>query len=298
MTNAVAKHRLHLTTVSASGGALARIRGILPSLLPAEKKVAEYVLADPEGTLAQSVGEVAEKSGASEATVIRFCRRAKFLGFADLKIGLAREFVNPLASTLHEDISEKDDPATLARKVFGANMDTLRDTLSVLDPAAVDKAARMIDSAKKTLVIAVGTSAPVAFDAYTKLMRLGLNVSLQTDAHLQMMEAALLERRDVILAISHSGATIDPVETVKTGKRNGALAVCVTNNSMSPLAKASDVALLTASKETRFRSEALSSRIAQASIIDLLYVALGLRNRKRALASAKKIEDVITAKQY
>ncbi len=284
--------------VSRSGGALARIRGAMPSLLPAERKVAGYVVDNGADVLAQSIGEVAAFADVSEATVVRFCRTLKFLGFSDMKIALAREFVNPLASTLQEDVTENDDPATIARKVFGANVNTLKDTLSVLDPAAVDNAARLICLASKTLIIGVGTSAPIAFDAYTKFMRLGLNVTLQSDAHLMMMEAALLGKKDVMFAISHSGMTIDPVETVKTAKKTGANAIAITNNQLSPLAKVSDITLTTASAETKFRTEALSSRIAQASIIDLLYVSIGLKNRKRAISSAKKIEDVITAKQY
>jgi len=281
-----------------SSGAQSRIRGMLSSLLPAERKVAEYTLKNAEAVLAQSVGEVAKLADVSEATVIRFCRTAKFLGFADLKIALARELVSPLKSTLHEDVSEKDDMGTLARKVFGANVSTLNDTLSALDINAVAKAVKYLNEAGRVLITGVGTSAPIAFDAYTKLMRLGLSVSLQTDAHLQMMEAALLKKGDLVVAISHSGSTKDPVETVKTAKKAGACAVCVTSNMLSPLAKACDVAIVTASRETKFRSEALSSRIAQASVIDLLYVAVGLKNRNRALNCAKKIEDVITAKQF
>ncbi|VAX19167.1 Sialic acid utilization regulator, RpiR family [hydrothermal vent metagenome] len=279
-------------------GALARFRGMIPSLLPAERKVANYIIDNSEAVLAQSVGEVAAGSTVSEATVIRFCRTARFKGFADMKISLARELVSPLASTLHEDVSEKDDPARLARKVFGMNIETLRDTLSVIDPASIARATSLIESGGKTLVIGVGTSAPIAFDGYSKFMRIGLNVSLQTDAHLMMMEAALMKKGDVILAISHSGATIDPVETVKVGRKAGARIISITNNMLSPIAKVSDVTLVTASKETKFRTEALASRIAQASILDLLYVSIGLKNKRRAFASSKKIEDVITAKQY
>lgn len=281
-----------------SGGVVARLRGIVPSLLPAEAKVARLVVDNAESILSQPVGQVARDAGVSEATVIRFCRTAGFSGFQSMKIALARETVSPIASALHEDVSEKDEAGAIARKVFAANIDTLNDTLGVLDPSAVERATALVGKAGKVLIIGVGTSAPVAYDAYAKLMRLGVPATLQTDAHLQMMEAALLKRGDVILAISHSGATKDPVETVAVGRGAGAKVVSITNNGMSPLSRASDVTLLTASKETRFRSEALSSRIAQAAVLDLLYVTIGLANKRRALSSAKKIEDVITSKQY
>ncbi|MBI4828278.1 MAG: MurR/RpiR family transcriptional regulator [Nitrospinae bacterium] len=286
------------TAVTMAGGALARIRGILPSLLPAERKVAEYLLADPEALLSQSVGEVSAKAAVSEATVIRFCRTAGFSGFQSIKIALARETVNPVAAALHEDIAPSDTPLDAARKIFASNIDTLNETLRALDPAALSRAADTLGGARRILVIGVGTSAPVAYDAYAKFMRLGLSVTLQTDAHLQMMEAALLGKGDAVLAISHSGSTIDPVETVRVAKKAGARAVAVTSNALSPLARECGVTLITASKETRFRSEALASRIAQASFIDALYVILGLRDRRRALSCAKKIEDVITSKQF
>ena len=288
-------------TAAASGavpGPLARIRGIIPSLQPAERKVAGYVLANSESILAQSVGEVAMGAGVSEATVIRFCRTAGFSGFQNLKISLAREHVSPLASAVHQDISEKDRPEDVAAKVFHSNIESLKDTMAVAEPEKLARAADIMARAARILVIGVGTSAPGAFDAYAKLMRIGAPVALQTDAHLQMMEAALLTGRDAVLAISHSGATMDPVETARVARAAGATVVSITNNGLSPLARISDVVLLTASRETRFRAEALSSRIAQATIIDILYVMVGLKNRKSAIESAKKIEDVITSKQY
>ena len=282
----------------AVAGPLARIRGIIPSLQRAERKVADYTLANSESILAQSVGEVAMKAQVSEATVIRFCRTAGFSGFQNLKISLAREYVSPLASAVHQDISEKDKPAQVAAKVFHSNIESLKDTMAVAEPEKLAEAAGIIGRAARVLVIGVGTSAPGAFDAYAKLMRIGAPVALQTDAHLQMMEAALLTEKDAVLAISHSGATMDPVETAKVAKAIGAAVVCITNNALSPLARLSDVVLLTASRETLFRAEALSSRIAQTTIIDILYVMVGMRHRKRAIESAKKIEDVITSKQY
>ncbi|MDH5637628.1 MAG: MurR/RpiR family transcriptional regulator [Nitrospinota bacterium] len=282
----------------AVSGPLARIRGVVPSLQPAERKVADYVLANSESILAQSVGEVAMGAQISEATVIRFCRTAGFSGFQNLKISLAREHVSPLASAVHQDITEKDKPEDVAAKVFHSNIESLKDTMAVAEPGKLSQAAEVIGRAARVLVIGVGTSAPGAFDAYAKLMRIGVPVTLQTDAHLQMMEAALLTKKDAVLAISHSGATMDPVETARVAKATGAAVVCITNNALSPLARISDIVLLTASRETLFRAEALSSRIAQATIIDILYVMMGLKNRKRAIESAKKIEDVITSKQY
>ncbi len=278
-------------------GCLARVRGAQASLSKAERKVGAYVAAEPEALLGQAINEVAAGSSVSEATVMRFCRTLGYSGFQEFKIALARDRLTPLQSLL-EDVKASDDTSTVVRKVFGLNIQTLQDTLDVLDPAAVERAVDLLFRARTIVVIGVGTSGPVVTDTYNKLLRLGLPVRVQTDSHLQMMEAALLGKGDVVLAVSHSGSTTDPIDTIRVAAQAGARVIAITNNSLSPITKVSDVVLVTASSETRYRAEALASRLAQAAIIDALFVLLGMRNPQRMYRNQKKIEDAIVRKQY
>lgn len=281
----------------AQAGALIRLRGLYPSLKAALRKVADLVLAQPEMAIYASVNEVAAAAGVSEATVMRLCRVLGFRGFQDFKIALAREMVSPL-QRLHEEVAEGDDPATIVRKVFQANIAALQDTLAVLDMEALAQAARLMLAARTVLLIGVGTSGPIVQDAANKFFRLGLNVKAVTDAHLMMMAAALLTDRDVALAVSHSGSTRDPVETARVAKEAGAKVICITNNSLSPLTKVADLVLVTASRETRFRQEAMASRLSQTSIIDSLYTLMALARPETALENLGKIENVIVTKQF
>lgn len=279
------------------GGALIRLRGLYPSLKAALRKVADVILDRPELAIYASVNEVAATAGVSEATVMRLCRILGFRGFQDFKIALARELVRPI-QRLHEEVAEGDDPATIVHKVFQANIAALHDTLAVLDLKAMEQAARWILEARQTLIIGVGTSGPIVIDAGNKFFRLGLMVKAITDAHLMMMAAALLTPEDVLLAISHSGSTKDPVETARVAKNAGARVICITNNSLSPLTKTSDLVLVTASRETLFRQEAMSSRLCQTSIIDSLYTLMAVARPEEALKNLAKIENVIVTKQY
>jgi RpiR family transcriptional regulator, carbohydrate utilization regulator len=281
----------------APAGALIRLRGLYPSLKAALRKVADVTLARPELAIYASVNEVAAAAGVSEATVMRLCRLLGFRGFQDFKIALARELVTPL-QRLHEEVSEGDDAATIVHKVFQANLAALQDTLAVLDIAAMQAAAQALLAARQILIIGVGTSGPIVTDAGNKFFRLGLLVRAVTDAHLMMMAAALLTPEDVLLAVSHSGSTRDPVETAKTAKDAGARVICITNNSLSPLTKTADLVLVTASRETRFRQEAMASRLCQTSIIDSLFTLMALARPEEALHNLAKIENVIVTKQY
>jgi DNA-binding MurR/RpiR family transcriptional regulator len=282
---------------SRPGSVLVHVRGVIPSLNKAEKRVAQAVTKNPEGVLGGTVTTLAQAAQVSEATVVRFCRTMGYSGFAELKIALARDLV-PEIQRIHEDVTESDDPAMVIKKVFDASVAALEDTLRVLDPAAIRAAADALKKARKILIVGVGTSAPGVMDAYNKLMRLGLNVTFSSDAHLQMMEAALLTDRDVIVAITHSGSTRDPVDTVRVAVERGALAICITNNALSPITKYCPIKLVTAARETRFRTEALSSRISQAAITDALYTLVALSDPEGTLARLGTIEDVIVSKQY
>jgi DNA-binding MurR/RpiR family transcriptional regulator len=276
---------------------LSIISGATDSLKRAEKKVAKYVINNVSEVVHSSIMEVAEKSGVADATVVRFCRTFGLKGFQDLKIQLARELVSEKERVI-EDIKEADPADVVLKKVFEESIQSLNDTLNIIDKKEIRKAVTLLKKAKKIFFIGVGTSGPNVIDAYNKFLRLGINCLCHTDSHLQVMTAALLQKGDVIVAVSHSGSTKDPIETIEVAKKNGAKVVSITNNSLSPLTKVSDVKLFTASRETKFRSEAMSSRISQTGILNSLYMALALSDMKKTVTCNKKIEDAIVQKQY
>ena len=73
------------------GPLLVYLQAILPSLNPAQRLIAKYVLEDPERTLSSSIGNLHRGSGASVGSIMSFCRSLGVKGFADFKIALARE---------------------------------------------------------------------------------------------------------------------------------------------------------------------------------------------------------------
>jgi len=278
-------------------GFLVSLRGQVSSLKRAERKVASLVLNNPEKIREMTVAEASTKSAVSEATVIRFCRTLGLKGYQDLKFRLAAELASPPSAPSEEEVLIGDSPEDALKKVFSFNIQTLSETMEVLDQKTIGKAVSILEKAQKILVIGVGTSAANVQDAHNKLFRLGLNSVAQPDAHLQMMEAALLTPHDAVLAISHSGRTRDPVETLAVAKKAGARTIAITSNPRAPITKHAEVVLLTSSRETAFRSEAMASRLAQMSIVDTLYTLIHMRNRKKAVSAEEKIGEVMGQKQ-
>lgn len=284
-----------MTMNSSSVNSLTRIRSSLPALAASEARVANWIVQQPEKIIHMSMAQVAQACGVSDTTVLRFCRTAGFQGYTDLKLSIARDVSSP-TQIIHDDIAEGDNPATIARKVFMSNIQALYDTLEVLDEEALTRAIELITGAKRILIVGVGTSAPIVHSMHNMLMRLGIICKAQTDSYLQLMEVALLGPGDVVIAISQSGSSIDPVLTLKQARANGAATICITGNAQSPITEHADVTLLSVAREARI--EAIASRLAQVSIADAIYVIMAINAIHTATQNEKRIWDALLPKMY
>lgn len=275
-----------------SKNCLGQIRSHYARLSEKEKKIADYILNNPENIIHSTINDVAEDLNVADATVFRFCKRIGFKGFQAMKITLAAEIIEPIQQ-IHEEISESDDERTVMEKVFQSNIHTLKSTLNLIDETAIEQAVDLLLKAGRVDFYGTGGSAVIAMDAYHKFIRTGIKVFTFMDSHFQIMSASQLTKHDVAVVISHSGTNKDTMNILKTAKRNGAKIIGITGYPKSPLAQNSDVVLYTSSEETEYRSEALSSRIAQLSLIDALYVNVMKLNKEKAKKSLDKIREAI-----
>ncbi|MBB5180368.1 DNA-binding MurR/RpiR family transcriptional regulator [Planomicrobium koreense] len=276
--------------------ALAAIRGSYQRFSDKEKKIADYVLNDPKNIIHLTINQIADELGLAESTIFRFCQRIGFKGFQAFKISLAAEVVAPLKD-IHEQIEEGDSVRSVTEKVFRSNINTLEETLQIVDAAAMERAVQAIMKARKTEFFGSGGSAMIAMDGYHKFIRLGLLVSMNLDSHMQLMAASQLQKGDVAIVISHSGSTTDVLDILRVLKEKDVTIICVTNFAKSPLSKDADIALYTISEETDFRSEALSSRIAQLSLIDALYTNLMIARGDEGKSALQDMREAISQKR-
>lgn len=275
-----------------SKNCLGQIRSHYARLSEKEKKIADYILNNPENIIHSTINDVAEDLHVADATVFRFCKRIGFKGFQAMKIALAAEIIEPIQQ-IHEEISELDDERTVMEKVFHSNIHTLKSTLNLIDETSIEQAVDLLLKAHRVDFYGTGGSAVVAMDAYHKFIRTGIKAFTFLDSHFQIMSASQLTKHDVAVVISHSGTNKDTLNILKTAKKNGTKIIGITGYPKSPLAKNSDVVLYTSAEETEFRSEALSSRIAQLSLIDALYVNVMKLNKEKAKKSLDKIREAI-----
>lgn len=275
---------------------LSFIRASFPSLSEKEKTIATYIMDHPEKIIHLSINELAEETSCAEATIFRLCKRLGFKGYQALKISLAKQVVNRIQD-VHEAIQEDDDYPTIAQKVFSTNIEALKDTMKILDGPSINQAISILSQADRIDLFGLGGSASIIMDAYHKFTRTGIPTFYHNDSHMQAIQASLRKPGDVVIGISHSGVNKDILENLKIAKESGAKIISITHFGKTPITQLADVSLFTASRETIFRTEALSSRLAQLCIIDALYVGISMARFKTTEENIDKIRKVISLKR-
>ncbi|GAA1433371.1 MurR/RpiR family transcriptional regulator [Microlunatus lacustris] len=281
---------------------LIRVRGTLPNLRPAERRVAEAVLADPAKVSESSITTVARLCQTSETTVLRFCRALGLAGYPELRIALARaaqweESDQAGGSPVTGVITKTDTLAEVVAKVTHADARSVEDTGAVLDIEVLAAAVAAVADARRIDVYGTGASALVGHDLQLKLHRIGLLSFLWSEHHQALTSAALLGAGDVAIGISHTGMTAEVVDALRVARERGATTIAVTNFAGSAIAEHAQLVLTTAARETTFRSGAMSSRIAQLAVVDCLFTGVAQRSYDSAVLALENTYVVVQARR-
>lgn len=269
---------------------LVQLRRALPGLRPSERRIASAALADPSEVAGLSITQLATRSSTSTTSVARFCRSVGFDGYKSFRLALARAGADDDGRRVEFGVSDGDiDPADstrdLIRKLAFQEARTVEETAALLDLGQVERVVDAIVAAPVVDLYGSAGSGLAAQDLQLKLRRIGLQANAWTDAHLALTSAAVLPADAVAIAFSHSGETEEAVSCLEAAAASGAFTVAVTNFPDSPLAQISDALLATSSRETRFRYGAMSSRMAQLVVVDVIFLSVAQRSPEAVSAS-------------
>jgi len=276
---------------------LVKIRSAYSSLQNAEKRVADYVLENTEQVVDLPIREFAKKCGISVATVARFCLAIGVKSYKTFKIQLAQDIAFAF-SDIYQEISPLDTDVVIVEKVFKANVQSLYDTLKVVDIKRMQRIAWKISKAEQVVLFGAGGSGAVVCGAVLRFAQLGIPAEYAMDSYQMVVRASKLKKGDVAIGVSHSGRTKATLEGLRCAKQQGAGTVAVTNYLGSVLAKESDTVLVTAFCEPKVKATALASHVAQLGIFDALYVlvAKNCRNSNCVQKINESVEDILRYK--
>lgn len=254
---------------------LNKIRTLLPDLSPAERKVAELLLAQPEQWVNLPVAQLAEQAQVSQPTVIRFCRRLDCDGLQEFKLKLAATLATGVPF-VHGCVTPQDGPAELIPKVFDHAILSLARCRDELQPEVLQQAVDWLAGASRIEFYGLGNSGVTAADAQLKFFRLGTPTACFADSQMQRMSAVLLPPGAVVVAISNSGRTRALLDAIQIARQAGAKIIAI-SRSGTPLAQQADLLLPANMPENPDVYSPMVSRLAHLALIDVLTVALALR---------------------
>ena len=257
---------------------LDRINASLPSLAPAEQRVAKLVLSDPRSFAKLPISELANRAHVSKPTVVRFCRSVGYDGLSDFKLKLVGS-VSEGVPFIHRSVDADDKTNDIMVKVIDNTVAAFLKYRNDASTSAIEKAVTTLVQAykkgKRIEFFGVGNSGVVAQDAQHKFFRLGMNTIAYSDGHMQVMSASLLGPGDCVVVISNSGRTRDLMDACDIARKNGATTIVITASG-SPLAASGHIHLAADHPEGYDRYSPMVSRLLHLMIIDILATCVAL----------------------
>ncbi|WP_416198241.1 MAG: Transcriptional regulator, RpiR family [Sporanaerobacter sp.] len=272
-----------------------KINEMKDQLTNSEQKIANCILDNSHKVYNMSIHELANSCNTSSSSIVRFCRKMGFDGFKEFKIELAKDVADSEKNKdiVYEDVSVDDSIQAVINKISSGNIKSIENTLELLDSYEVEKAINALDKANNIYLYGIGASGLVAMDFQYKLMRINRNAFMYLDSHTQLSTSVNIQKDDVAVGISHSGKTLEIFKAMDMANMKGATTISITKYGDNPVSNVSDIKLYVGGIEQNLRVGAIASRIAQLTVVDILFVGLARKNFEVVSDHLKGTKEIV-----
>lgn len=271
----------------------------MSQLSPNELKIADYILNNPEQITGFSSQELAQQTEVSQSSIVKFTQKIGFKGFTAFKLAVSEDLGRKHAiktdnvGGLYNDIGRDDDLETMAKKLAQEKINSIIETTQALDSETLVRVLEAINQAGRVQLVGIGSSALTAKDLWYKLLKIGVTTLFAQDNHVQISIAQTLGPGDVQLVVSYSGASRDVLAAAELAKRNGATLIAVTSFRQTQLRQLADMVLDTVAEENELRISSISSRTAQNTITDILFLGLVQMRGENAWSLINNLRETV-----
>jgi len=275
-----------------------RIQSVYDTLKTAERKAADYILRFPREFIRNTISESAKAAGVSEATFVRIAKKLGYPGFPELKQAAENTGEQGPSSVIGIEVTGEQDPLDVMHKIFDSSVQALKDTASLVDPDAYTRALDALTGAGRIEFVGTGDAYTVAYTGYLRFTRAGFRTGCHMDFDLQLIAVSQLQKGDVLVVISYSGRTKTTMDLVKAARYVGATVLLITNFPLSPLAKASDIVLCTATFTPISSGEVMSKRVPELCMMESLYANALIRDYQTFSGHRVRSEAMLNLNKY
>jgi DNA-binding MurR/RpiR family transcriptional regulator len=216
-----------------------KIRSAYSTLPTAERKVADFILEDPERASLMVINEIADSANVSVPSVTRLAKKLGYAGFLDFRVSLASGNAS-LESLKSDPVRPEDSDEKVVEKAFLSSMRALEDTLKAIDKHKLALLARKIVQADRIYVFGTAASAATAADMASQLNFLGYDALAVADPIVMDVYTKRFSPNDVFIGISRSGRTKQILDAVKLARQHNCFTAFLSNYINSPAAQVVD----------------------------------------------------------
>ncbi len=247
-----------------------------------KRRIADYVLNEPQEVMASSVQRLAELCECEQTTIVRFAQQLGYEGYTALKLAIARQ-TNYVWSEFQDILSDAQGDKVLS-KLAEHHVETIRKTFAQVDVGQLDVICKFIEEASGVLVFGSGSSHLAAMDLNIKLLRLGVKCNCFADLEMSKTFIGYAGEKGLLVLFSNSGETGTVLELAKLARNEKMRIAAVTSFPNSSLAHLSDCLILTPCQdEPTIRFGVMSSRLAQFALVDAMTMLYSMRDREKSL---------------
>ncbi len=276
---------------------LTRIKHHYHLLSNSEKRIADYIF-ENHATLGDFTSQsLAEVTGTSAATIVRFCRSIGFKSFVEFRMYMKHELISPTANWY--EVSSDESIAMIKQKSFNFNKNSMDETLAVLDDHELERAINIISDATDVIIIGEGGSGSSARAAYDSFLQIGIPCRLIEDPFFQVLAISKLASTDnsVVCGFSHSGMSRNVYESIKLAHDRKLLTIGFVGITGAPLTKYLDVTLHTGVSNHPYFSDTLSARICELNVVSTIHAALSIRKKEELGDYREDIAKILSIKR-
>jgi DNA-binding MurR/RpiR family transcriptional regulator len=224
-----------------------------PALSPQLQAIATYALEHPHDMALQTVARLAKGAGVQPSAMVRFAQALGYGGFSDLQRVFRSRLVersnnHPGMRNYRQRIEafraghERSGPGGVLGQFVADGIASLERLLEHVSPASLAAAVKELAGARTIYVLGHRRSFPVAYYLSYALTQLELRAPLLDSVGGMLREPArLIGPKDALLVVSFRNYTPDVIEIAKDCHARKVPVVSITDNALSPLARASRV---------------------------------------------------------
>ncbi len=275
---------------------LERIHISYYQLSAAERKVADYVLAQHNQVQFMSITQLADECGVAEATVSRFCRSLALKGFNAFKLEAAKHAATNSARGIRDRNLSTDSPEGRIQESGRISQEAIQQTIDMLQPQDIQTALMLFDRANRVYCMGSGGSMILAQECAHLFSTISEKFSSVWDSHMQMSTVATMDIRDVVVLFSYSGATHNGIAVLELAKARGISTILITRFPKSPAAQLADLVLRCGSNESPFQFGSIPARVAQLVLLDVIYQEYLRKHRESSERNLQRIAAALSEK--